>query len=808
MALDSNISPKTLQSMPEVDAAKASLPEKNHQDVTLKKVQDDAVIVYAAVDRKKALEVANYMKNLKMMTGEGPRISLYDVPKFGGSSIDVPEKLLANCRVIFILLTPNFKLDAICNYVLRETLGDTRLERDSSDPKKYCVRPLHTQPKGSRDYKTPCGLKSICAFDVYDLHNGHNGQRLLDFLNYNRGLQITGYCHDQREDQNKFCKENKSDANLAETSLVNDYATIGPSSSSPHTRTMTNVFNQAQSTPGPHEDTGRQMALREQTSDDHDVSDGSYSMEARLGSESLKEGENRCITEYSESPVQNNQYAVPFSNDTNTESSHCLNLVYSTGSLFMDGKQSGFESSTCPTIAGKLKTPVDTGDLINAAVHDPDQTHVKRGGSSCDVPDHSEKNTDKRDNHPNTGADIVSRELLVCSTSREPGGHVIDASNAPTPDEEKTEQSLSVVSGDNNPEDSFVRTNTTGMAKEVQQSTFSETHDPKIQRCSHLGSASPFRKADSAHNTGTNNLLSPLVDVSDITNGIDWKLGLEETSTALQGDSYREHIIDQQGDTITEPAMKTSGPGHLSAPLCSPPSREDRSLFEPQSTKDDPPKTPVQETESDKHTSGLPHADDVPVSPNLILPAAQLSGTPSSATYVFINDCSHIELSGDVHLVNVNSKTEGGNTGRKNQQPKAKKKHGSLALMPRNRETSSGNTSSSTSRASAIREKSSTDMLPKTQAAGVSEVTPKSELGRYKQDAQEGARCPEDLSEDPSGLQAVESRKEDKISDSCLTLNGSGADFADKSNSSKDERKKSKRKMICFPFLRRRNKKK
>ncbi|XP_046568134.1 uncharacterized protein LOC124276540 isoform X2 [Haliotis rubra] len=803
MALDSNVSPKTLQSIPEVDAAKCRLPEKNPLDMSLQREQDDAAIVYAAMDINKASEVVTYMRSLKVITGESPRISLYDMEKFEGSLIEAPAKLLESCRIIFILLTVNFEHDKHCIYVLHETLADTRLERNSSDPKKYCVRPLHTQPENRRKYKTPCGLKSIRGFDVHDLDNEHCRKKLLHLFNFNRGHRETGHCHDQQEDLSKFCKEDKSDLGLAETSLVNDYATMGPSSSSPHTRAMTNGFSP------PHKDIRRQgngMTLRDETSDG-DFSDGSYSMEARHGSRSLKPGEYSCINEPLEHLTRKIQYEAPF---VNTESNQRLNLSDSMGSLTMDGKRSGFDKGI-ETIADSH----NTGDPVDGAVDDPAQTHVTRGSPSVDEPDHSENSTDKRHNHPKTGADIVPVEPCVCSPSREPGENVIDTSNAPKPDKEITGTSLPVDSEDFEPVDSSVSTNFTDMAKEVQQSTFTETHDQKIQRCSHLGSASPFQKEDSAHDLGSNKdgqLLSALVDASDITKGTDRKLEVEETSKEFPSDSYSANITDKQGDAITEPVMKTCGPGYQPAPLCSYPSSEDRSLFEPQRIKGDDNntlKTPTQEEVMENRTL---HADDVPVSPNQIVPAGQSGGTPSSATYVFINDCSNIELSGDVHLVNVNTKTEGSNMGRENRQPKTKKRHGSLALMPRNHETSSGSTCSSKSSPSSSLEKSSTEMLSKTQAASVCKVAPQSGLGRSKGDAQEGSRCLSDVIEDARGQPVVESsgkKKKNQISDSCSAQNGSEVDCADKLNLSKDERKKkSKRKIICFPFPRCGNKKK
>ncbi|XP_046345589.2 dentin sialophosphoprotein-like isoform X2 [Haliotis rufescens] len=795
MALDSNVTPNTLQSIPEEDAAMSSSIEQKPHSIPSKRVEDedDAVIVFAHKDGSEALKVEDDLRRLKLKNGFPPRLCLYDCEKFSGSLIKSPDLLVKNCKLIFILLTNNFEHDKNCKFVLEETLAATRLEKDDSDVKKYCVRALHTQPRKCRNYTTPCGLKAIRSFD---LQNEYDRGKLLDLFNYNRGLQETVHCSVQQGDLDKAPKEDQSHLDLAETNLVNDYTTMSAPPSA-----MTYGSKPPKQTPRAHTD---RRTFSKETPNDNDINQGPDSMEAHYGSESLKKGMYTGIGE----PLEPKD-GVPFIDDTSTVNDPCPDLSYSMGSLCMDGKRSVVQrNGYCKSLAPLLgETDLgnslerDTRDPTDGAASGPDQTHVQSGCPSGDAADQGGNKTDKSDTNQKTSAGTVPVGSFVCSpSSNEPEGHYVNTSNAPKPEDgEKAETSFTGDSEDIKPQKtSSISTNTTDMVREVQQS---KTRDPKIQRCPHVGSASTFQGAESSPH------LSSIKDeVFPTYEGTERKLGVAGASKEFPIDSSCAYITE--GDTITQPVMKTNGPGHLLAPLCSSPSSEDTVLFGPHSTKGDdhnPPKPSAQEEPRHEPRSQLPHADDVM---DHIVPAERFGGTPSSATYVFINHSSHIELSGDIHLVNVNAKTEfkeGNNSDKPSSQPRTKKKkHGKKLLTSGFEQTGSSGSSKSSSPSSTLK-MSSIEMPPSTspETASVCEVTLGSELVESKGVAEEPLPRQRDLMEaeedadEPSALDTREMKKGDKSSET-----GCGEDCADdKSDSSEDVMKqKSKRKNTCFPF--------
>ncbi|XP_071082674.1 dentin sialophosphoprotein-like [Haliotis cracherodii] len=808
MALDSNVT----QSIPQEDAAISSHIEQKPHPITLKKVEDedDAVIVFAHKDSSEALKVKDDLRRLKLKNGVCPRICLYDCEKFSCSLIKSPVLLVKNCKLIFFLLSNNFEHDRNCEFVLEEILAATRLEKDNSDLKKYCVRPLHTQPREVRNYETPCGLKAIRSFD---LQNEYDRGKLLDLFNYNRGLEETFHCSVEQGDLGKAPEEDQSHSVLAETSLVNDYTTIGPQSMSAPPSAMTYGSKPPKQTPGAHTD---RRTFSKETPNDNDINQGPDSMEALYGSESLKKGMYTGIGE----PLEP-QDGVPFIDDTCTVNDPCPNLSYSMGSLCMDGKRSVIQrNGYCKSLAPLLRETDlgnslerDTRDPTDGGASGPDQTHVQSGCPSGDAADQGGNKTDKSDTNQKTSDGTGPVGSFVCSPSS--NEHHVNTSNAPKPEDgEKAETSFIGDSEDIKPQKtSSISTNTTDMVREVQRSG---TRDPKIQPCPHVGSASTFQGAESSPN-----LSSSKDEVPPTYEGTERKLGVVGASKEFPIDSSCAYITEEVGDTITQPVMKTSGPGHLLAPLCSSPSSEDTVLFGgPHSTKGDdhkPPKAPAQEEPRRKPHEPrpqLPHADDVTVSQDHIVQAAQFGGTHSSATFVFINNSSHIELSGDIHLVNVNAKTEfkeGNNSDKPSHQPKKKKKkHGNKLLTSGFEQAGSSGSSKSSSPSSTLK-MSSIEMPPGTspETASVDEVTQGSELVESKGDTEEPLPCQrdvmegeEDAGEPSSAVDTMEMKKEDKNSDLCLSEIGCGEDCADdKSDSSEDEMKqKSKRKNPCFPF--------
>ena len=145
----------------------------------------DAAIVYAKYDFEYVVHFKQKLVDIaKTEFNENLRIELFDSEEFAQSKIMVIEDVLKRCSVVFVYLTSNFTSVEL-NLFIEEAIGISRLglgNEQYSGQNPWVLKPVHTEPRKSRNYKTPVGLLTVNGIDWFDRHSLHTINNVIGVL--------------------------------------------------------------------------------------------------------------------------------------------------------------------------------------------------------------------------------------------------------------------------------------------------------------------------------------------------------------------------------------------------------------------------------------------------------------------------------------------------------------------------------------------------------------------------------------------------------------------------------------------------
>ncbi|XP_053377391.1 uncharacterized protein LOC123529032 isoform X2 [Mercenaria mercenaria] len=152
----------------------------------------DAVIVYDKNDYSNVISFRNQLHSIvKSSLDEDLKIELFDSEEFAQSKIMVVEDVIDRCSVVLIYLSSNFNSPEL-HLFIEEAIGLSRLGYNdpefqsgrTTSRRQWVLKPVHTEPRKSRDYKTPLGLLTVNGIDWFDRSSSHT-------LNQIKGMMQT-----------------------------------------------------------------------------------------------------------------------------------------------------------------------------------------------------------------------------------------------------------------------------------------------------------------------------------------------------------------------------------------------------------------------------------------------------------------------------------------------------------------------------------------------------------------------------------------------------------------------------------------
>lgn len=149
----------------------------------------DAAIVYDKRDYEEVIDFRDQLIYLvKSRLKEDLRIELFDSEEFSQSKIMVVEDVVEKCSVVLVYLSSNFTSPELHLFV-EEAIGLSRLGYNNpiqtgqmNSQKQWVLKPVHTKPRKSRDYKTPVGLLTVNGIDWFDRNSEYTMKQILQTM--------------------------------------------------------------------------------------------------------------------------------------------------------------------------------------------------------------------------------------------------------------------------------------------------------------------------------------------------------------------------------------------------------------------------------------------------------------------------------------------------------------------------------------------------------------------------------------------------------------------------------------------------
>ena len=138
----------------------------------------DVLLIYCDQDKSNALKFKELLQNFITLDDENsisgcpPSVCVLDRNdnlEWINSKFDHLEEALKRSTYIFLFVTPTFCQDAWAALQKDEVL----MESIDNEEKRWCVVPIHTAPKHSKQYVTPFGLRSLKGIDISQMLRKH-----------------------------------------------------------------------------------------------------------------------------------------------------------------------------------------------------------------------------------------------------------------------------------------------------------------------------------------------------------------------------------------------------------------------------------------------------------------------------------------------------------------------------------------------------------------------------------------------------------------------------------------------------------